>query len=188
MILKIYVTRHGQTDFNKQERILGTTDMDINETGLQQAHVLAEKVSGLNADVMIVSPMKRAQTTARIVSEKTGLEIVTDSRLREWNYGNYETHSRFSEGFEENKVNFAMRMGKTGESVLQLAHRVYSALDDIIKNYHDKTVLIVCHGGVCRIINTYFNDIKTEDFAVWMVNNCEILEYNVPEENYENRY
>lgn len=185
--MKIYVTRHGQTDFNKQDKILGTTDMDINETGLQQAYDLAEKVSNLNVDIMIVSPMKRAQTTAKIVSEKTGLEIVTEPRLKEWNYGEYETHSRFAEGFEENKVNFATRMGKTGESVLQLAHRVYSALDDIIKNYNDKTVLIVCHGGVCRIINTYFNDIKTEDFAVWMISNCEILQYDVLEDSYENR-
>lgn len=185
--MKIYVTRHGQTDFNKQDRILGTTDMDINETGLQQAHALAEKVAELNVDIMIVSPMKRTMTTAGIVSEKTGLEIITDPRLREWNYGEYEALSRFTEGFEENKINFAVRMGKNGESVLQLAHRVYSALDDIIENYHDKTVLIVCHGGVCRIINTYFNDVKTADFPAWTVNNCEILEYDVQEDGNENR-
>lgn len=180
--MKIYVARHGQTDFNKQDRILGTTDMDINETGLQQAHELAGKVSDLNVDIIVASPMKRAQTTAGIVSEKTGLEIITDSRLREWDYGEYEARPRVTEGFAENKINFAVRMGKTGESVLQLAHRVYSALDDIIKNYSDKNVLIVCHGGVCRIINTYFNDIKTEDFAVWVVNNCDILQYDVRED------
>lgn len=185
--MKIYVTRHGQTDFNKQERILGTTDADLNETGLQQAHELAEKVVGLNADIIIVSPMKRTQTTARIVSERTGLQIVTEPRLREWDYGEYEAHSRFTEGFEKDKTNFAVRMGKTGESVLQLAHRIYSALDDIIKNYSNKTVLIVCHGGVCRIINTYFNDIQIEDFAGWIVNNCEILEYDVQEDSHENR-
>ncbi len=185
--MKLYVTRHGQTDFNKQDRILGTTDIDINETGLQQAHELAEKVAGLNVDIMIVSPMKRTQTTAHIVAEKTGLPIITEPRLREWDYGEYETLPRFTEGFEESKINFAMRMGKNGESVLQLAHRIYSALDDIIKNYSNKNVLIVCHGGVCRIINTYFNDIDKEDFPVWLVNNCEILEYNVQEDSNENR-
>lgn len=185
--MKIYVTRHGQTDFNKQDRVLGTTDMDINETGVQQAHELAGKAAGLDIDIIIASPMKRAQTTAGIVSEKTGLEIITEPRLREWDYGEYESCSRFTEGFAENKTEFAVRMGKTGESVLQLAHRVYSALDDIIENYHNKTVLIISHGGVCRIINTYFNDVKTEDFAAWFVDNCSILEYGVQEGGNENR-
>ena len=185
--MKLYVTRHGQTDFNRQDRILGTTDMELNETGIQQAHGLAERVSGLDVDIMIVSPMKRAMKTAEIIAEKTGLEIITEPRLREWNYGNYETHSRFSEGFEDNKINFATRMGKTGESVLQLAHRIYSVIDDVIKNYSDKNVLLVCHGGVCGIINTYFNDVKTDDFAVWMINNCDILEYDIQGESHENR-
>ncbi|MCM1506846.1 MAG: histidine phosphatase family protein [Ruminococcus flavefaciens] len=185
--MKIYVTRHGQTDFNKQDRILGTTDVDINETGIQQAHELAEKVSALDADIMIVSPMKRTMKTAGIVAEKTGLEIITEPRFREWDYGEYESKTRFTEGFSDNKKSFGVKMGKTGESLLQLAHRVYSALDDIIKNYSDKNVLVVTHGGVCRVIETYFNDMTTAEFENWFMGNCQIIEYGLQEENYENR-
>ena len=178
--MKIYSTRHGQTSYNKQEIIMGTTDIDLDSTGEQQAEALAERIAELGTiDIIIASPMKRAQKTARAVAERCGLEIVTEERLREWDYGSYEGKSRFTEGFAENKVNFAVRMGKSGESLLQLTHRVYSALDDIIAEYSSKTVLLVTHGGVCRVIETYFNDMTNEQFSNWFMDNCGLLEYNI---------
>ena len=178
--MKIYSTRHGQTAYNKQEIILGTTDIELDETGEKQAQELAEKIKQLgNIDLMIVSPMKRAMRTAMAVSDKCGISMIVDERLREWDYGEYEGKSRFTEGFAENKINFGVRMGKSGESLLQLSHRVYTALDDIISRYRDKTVLIVSHGGVCRVIETYFNDMTTDEFANWFMDNCGLIEYNV---------
>ena len=178
--MKIYSTRHGQTSYNKQEIIMGTTDIDLDETGEKQALELADRIAGMNCiDIIIASPMKRAQRTARAVAERCGLEIVTEERLREWDYGYYEGKSRFTEGFAENKTEFGVRMGKSGESLMQLAHRVYSALDDIIKNYSGKNVLIVSHGGVCRVIETYFNDMTTEQFSNWFMDNCGLIEYSI---------
>jgi probable phosphoglycerate mutase len=178
--LKIYSTRHGQTDYNKQEIILGTTDLPLNETGRAQALELAENVEKLgDVDIIIASPMKRAQTTAKAVAERCGLDIVTDERLREWDYGDFEGRSRFTEGFAENKVNFGVRMGKSGESLLQLSHRVYSVLEDIKAKYSDKTVLVVCHGGICRVIETYFNDMTNEEYSNWFMGNCQIIGYSL---------
>lgn len=185
--MKIYSTRHGQTDFNKRDVILGTTDIELNETGLFQAEKLAEKVARLDVDIIIASPMMRAMKTAQFVAEKNGLEIIIDNRLREWNYGEYEGKPRVTEGFAGNKKNFGVKMGKTGESLLQLAQRVYSALDDIIKNYNQKNVLVVSHGGVCRVIETYFHDMTTAEFENWFMDNCQIIEYSLQEDGYENR-
>ncbi|MBP5430944.1 histidine phosphatase family protein [Ruminococcus sp.] len=177
--MKIYSTRHGQTSYNRQEIILGTTDILLDSTGEKQAEELAKRINDLNSiDIIISSPMKRALQTSKAIADKCGLDIITDERLREWDYGEYEGKSRFTEGFAENKVNFGVRMGKSGESLLQLTHRVYSALDDIIKNYSDKTVLIVSHGGVCRVIETYFNDMTTNIFSNWFMDNCGLIEYN----------
>ena len=174
----IYSTRHGQTSFNRQEIILGTTDIELDKTGEEQAAELAEKIAAMGAiDLIIASPMKRAQRTAAVVAERCGLDVITDERFREWDYGDYEGRSRFTEGFAENKVNFGVRMGSSGESLLQLTHRVYSALDDIIERYRDKTVLIVSHGGVCRVIETYFNDMTTDQFANWFMDNCGLIKY-----------
>ena len=176
--MKIYSTRHGQTAYNKQEIILGTTDIPLDSTGVKQAELLADRVAGMRSiDLIISSPMKRAMQTAGIVADRCGLEIITEERLREWDYGEYEGRTRFAEGFAGNKTAFGVRMGKSGESLLQLAHRVYSALDDIIKKYSDKTVLIVSHGGVCRVIETYFNDMTTDSFSNWFMDNCGLIEY-----------
>lgn len=178
--MKIYSTRHGQTDYNRDEIILGTTDLPLNETGLKQAEELAAEVERLgDVDVIIASPMLRAQTTARAVAERCGLKIVTDERLREWDYGEYEGKSRFTVGFAEGKLEFGVRMGNTGESLIQLAHRVYSVLDDIISEYAGRNVLIVSHGGVCRVIETYFNDMSAAEFGGWFMGNCEIIEYHI---------
>lgn len=178
--MKIYSTRHGQTEYNRLDIILGTTDLPLNEAGLAQAQALAEEVEKLgDVDIIIASPLLRAQTTARAVAERCGLRIVTDERLREWDYGEFEGKSRYTEGFAETKLDFGVKMGKTGESVLQLAHRVYSALDDIIAEYNGRNVLIVSHGGVSRIIETYFNDMTAEQFAGWFMGNCQIISYNI---------
>jgi len=178
--LKIYSTRHGQTEYNRTDTILGTTDIELNEIGISQAHELADTICKLgNIDIIIASPMKRALKTAQIVAETIGKEIIADDRLREWDYGRYEGKTRFTEGFAENKLNFGVRMGNSGESLLQLSHRVYSALDDIIEKYNEKNVLIVSHGGVCRVIETYFNDMSTETFAGWFMGNCQLLEYDI---------
>ncbi|EWM53492.1 histidine phosphatase family protein [Ruminococcus flavefaciens] len=188
--MKIFSTRHGQTEYNNRDIILGVTDIELDETGLRQAEALAARIADLSIiDLIIASPMKRAQKTANIVAERCGLNVITDERLREWDYGEYEGMYRYTEGFAVNKINFGVRMGKNCESLLQLSHRVYSAIDEIIAKYHDKTILIVSHGGVCRVIETYFNDMTTESFANWFMDNCGLIEYNIDmaEEYYENR-
>ena len=177
--MKIYSTRHGQTDFNKKDLVLGVTDISLNETGIAQAEELAERLKDKSIDIIISSPMKRALDTAKMVSEKNGAEIVTDSRLREWDYGSYEGKTRFADGFAEGKKEFAVRMGGTGESPFQIAHRVYSLLDEVKENYSDKTVLLVSHGGICRIIETYFNDMTTQQYSNWFMENCQLIEYEL---------
>lgn len=179
--MKIFSTRHGQTDYNKKDFILGTTDLELNETGLQQAYELAEYIrnSKIKIDVIVSSPMKRAMKTAQIVAELNNLEIITDKRLREWDYGEFEGLHRTAEGFHQNKLQFAVKMGKNGESLLQLSHRVYAALDEIIEKYSDKNVLLVSHGGICRVIETYFNNMTNEQFGGWFMGNCQLIEYNL---------
>ncbi len=177
--MKIYSTRHGETEYNRKDIILGVTDLPLNEKGKTQAAELAERVKALgDVDIIIASPMQRAQSTAKAAAELCGIEIITDERLREWDYGDYEGRSRYTEGFAKSKEAFGVRMGGSGESLLQLAHRVYSAIEDIIKNYSDKNVLIVSHGGVCRMIETYFHDMTTEEYSSWFMGNCQIIEYD----------
>lgn len=182
--MKIYSTRHGQTDYNKAEMILGTTDVELNEAGIGQAIKLADDIKSndnIIIDIIVASPMKRAVRTAEIVAEANNLQIVTDDRLREWDYGRFEGMHRTAEGFHESKRQFAVKMGETGESLLQLTHRVYSALDCIRKKYKGQNVLVVSHGGICRVIETYFNNMTTEQYSGWFMDNCQLIEYDLGE-------
>ena len=176
--MTIYFTRHGETTMNRLDHISGVTDCELTDIGMQQAEELAKKCAEAgDIDVIIASPLKRAQETAKAVSELINVPIKTDIRLTEWDYGEYEDKHRTTEGFAQAKREFGVKMKGGGESLLQLAHRVYSCIDDIRATYPDKTVLCVCHGGVCRIAETYFNDMTTEQFSHFFMGNCELRKY-----------
>jgi probable phosphoglycerate mutase len=178
--MKIYSTRHGETQWNLENRIVGITDLPLTDRGIEQAAMLAENVKNIgDIDIIISSPMKRARQTAQFTADALGLSVITDERLREWDYGSFEGLDRYADGFYENKRQFGVKMKDGGESLLQLAHRVYSVLDEIIEKYSDKNVLIVSHGGVCRVIHTYFNDMTTDEYSSWFMGNCQLIEYNI---------
>ena len=172
----IYAARHGQTQWNAQNRICGRTDLPLTEVGLAQAAQLAEKSVGHGIDLIIASPMLRAQQTAKAVAERLRVPMQTDARLIEQDYGIYEGMDRSTQAFLDNKRQFATRH-PGGESAMQLAYRVYSLLEDIKAKYADKTVLLVCHGGIMRVIRTYFEDMTNEAYANYSAANAELVKY-----------
>lgn len=176
--MKLYVTRHGETPWNVVNKICGRTDVPLTEKGLAQARDLAKRAGELGIDLIVASPMCRAYTTAQIVAEACGAPVVTDERLMEQDYGIYEGRDRSDPGFLANKRHFAFRY-PGGESMMQMARRVYGLLEELKKQYADKTLLLVCHGGVCRIINSYFRDMTNEEFFKYYIDNCalETFEY-----------
>ena len=175
--MAIYVTRHGQTEWNAENKVCGITDIALTEKGIAQAEELAEQVKEKNIEIIISSPMKRAIATSQIVSKKCHIPITVDDRLIEQNYGIYEGVDRKDEHFLANKRNFAYRY-PSGESMMQVAARVYPLLDEIKKKYMGKNVLIICHGGVCRVIRTYFIDLTNEEFFQYSLQNCTLETYN----------
>ena len=176
--MKLYYARHGQTEWNAQKRICSTTDMPLNETGLAQAHELAQKIAALgDVDIIVASPMLRAKQTAEIVAQTTGKQIFFDERLRELDFGelNGAQGEKFAEAVRQFRgTEFALPLGETGETLLQLTYRVYAALEDIHKTYAGKTVLVIAHGGVCRMIAAYFHPMTAEEFADFGTKNCEL--------------
>ncbi|MCH5260471.1 MAG: histidine phosphatase family protein [Lachnospiraceae bacterium] len=176
--MTFYVARHGQTEWNAENKVCGITDIALTEKGIAQADELADQVKGKNIEIIISSPMKRAVTTSQIVSEKCHIPMMIDNRLVEQNYGVYEGVDRNNEDFLANKRNFAYRY-PNGESMIQVAVRVYTFLDEIKKQYSGKNVLIVSHGGVCRILKTYFSDMTNEEFFHYTLQNCKLEEYHI---------
>ena len=88
--MKIYVTRHGQTDYNKKELMQGRSDIPLNETGMEQAHATKAKVGDVKFDAVYASPLIRAVQTASIIGDIDPSEIIKDERIIEADFGRYE--------------------------------------------------------------------------------------------------
>ena len=176
--MKLYVARHGQTVWNAANRVCGITDVELTEKGIEQAQELAKLVSEAKVDMILTSPLVRAMDTGKIVSEYCNIPMMVDNRLIEQNYGIYEGVDRTNEEFLANKRNFAYRY-PNGESMMQVAYRIYGLLEDIKKKYSGKDVLLISHGGVCRIIETYFNDMTNEEFFNYTLKNAQLKIYEL---------
>ena len=158
--MKIYVARHGQTQWNADNKVCGRTDIPLTELGLRQAQLLADNAKDRAIDLIIVSPMIRARQTAQAVVDRYNLPVIVDERLIEQHFGIYEGVDRKDPRFLAGKRKFAFKYPGGGESMMQVAQRVYNLLDEVKTKYHDKNVLLVCHGGVCMVIRTYFEDME----------------------------
>lgn len=85
-------------------------------------------------------------------------------RLKEQNFGKYESTPRDGEEFAEMKAHFIYDFDG-GETMLHLAQRIYDLLDELAKEAEDKTYLLVAHNGISRIVHSYFHNMENEEFA-----------------------
>ena len=163
--MKLYVIRHGQTDWNAIEKLQGKTDTELNETGINQASQAKEEFDKLQVDLIIASPLKRTKRTAEIINENKKLPLFYDERLMERCFGDAEgTFFKQTGIFKKVKLwdynensNY-----QNAEPVVDLCKRVWSFLDEVKEKYSDKNVLLVTHGGTMRTINAYFNGIQDD--------------------------
>ena len=172
-----YFVRHGQTVWNVENKICGATDIELTPLGHEQAIETGRKIlkMGIEADMILTSPLVRASETARHISEVTGIPMQVEMRLKEQNFGRYESTPRDGAKFHEAKKDMASRFG-TGESMLQMAQRIYNLLDDIKAG--DKKYILVAHNGIVRIVESYFREMDNEEFSSLGIKNCEVKRYD----------
>lgn len=141
----IALLRHGQTDWNIDFRLQGTSDIPLNETGLAQARAAAEAISS-QWDVIVSSPLDRAVKTAQIVAERHALgELQIEPLLLERSFGEAEgmLYTEWREKFSDSKV-------PGGESIEELEARCHRLLEHLASKYRGKRVLTVSHGALIR--------------------------------------
>ena len=176
--MKLYVARHGETAWNAENKICGRTDLPLTDRGIRQAKALAENMAGTPIDRIIASPMIRAQQTAAAVSEVLGIAVQTDARLIEQNFGIFEGKDRKDPGYLANKRMFAYRY-PGGESQMDVAYRVYGLIEELKEKYPDESILLVCHGGVCRSVRTYFEDMTNDEYFYFSEENANARMYEL---------
>lgn len=141
----IGLLRHGQTDWNIDFRLQGTSDIPLNATGIAQAHTAAEGIAG-DWDVVVASPLSRAIDTAKIVSARHNLgEVAILPLLLERSFGEAEglLYDTWREKYPDSVV-------PGGESLQELEARATKLLDEVVRLYAGQRVLAVSHGALIR--------------------------------------
>ena len=176
----LYFVRHGQTIWNVENKICGSTDIALTPLGHEQAIAAGKLILERQypIDAILYSPLMRAADTAKHIAEVTGLPAFAEPRLREQNFGKYESTARDGAAFQQAKTQFANHY-EGGESMLQLAQRIYNLIDDLKNDPSGKTYLLVAHNGIARIVQSYFYEMTNEEFAAFGIENCTLLEFEL---------
>lgn len=175
--MKIYLTRHGQTNLNKRKLMQGRTDEPLNQTGILQAKHMHELVKDVKFDAVYASPLQRAIQTASLISGLDESNIIIDPRITEVEFGKYELKKYYLMGPSMTAhwiLPETFKEPKTVESISSMVERSQSFLKEIeSKDYEN--VLIVCHGGIIRALRGYLFD--KPNGIMWRPKplNCEIL-------------
>ena len=151
--------RHGETDWNRQQRFQGHIDVALNATGRAQAQRLAERLGAEAADVLISSDLSRALQTAAPLGRAWTLQAAPMPGLREQSFGILEgldvptiktEHAALWRDWLSHRADFALPGG--GESLRQFHDRVLAAVRDIADTHAGRRVAVVTHGGVLDML------------------------------------
>ena len=179
--MRLFLTRHGETDFSLNNTVCGSTDCPLTDKGREQARDLADYIKGKGLYIAVIysSPLVRARETAEIISKAISAPVIVDDRLREQSCGAYEgVTKRDDQEFNRAIKHFANRL-QGGDSALQLAQRVYNFLDEICVDGGKSASLIVGHVCVCRMVHTYFNEISNDEYFGYLQGTCTLAEYDM---------
>lgn len=186
----IYIMRHGETYWNKEGRIQGSSDIRLTDYGLKLAELSGDGFykDGIQFDRIFTSPYIRAVTTAQVVAGKNlspdaaEPAFIVDDRLREMCFGKYEGMKLSDiKNSDQNIIECFSCPSRfipdeTGESYGEVFDRV----DDFMKhellpleqNPDLKNILVLCHGTVIRAFLTRINNTALDDFWKMKQPNC----------------
>lgn len=177
--MNLYITRHGQTDGNLYRIMDGIRDIDLNKKGIEQANDTKEALKDIKFDLIICSPLTRTKHTMEIININNA-PVIYDERIIERDCGEF-TEKSFDSLDRDWYWNYHNKtIYEKAESMDTLFKRVYDFLDDIKEKYKGKTILLVTHSGVTKVISCYFNGIPEDgNLQVLEMNNCEVKKYEI---------
>ena len=155
----IYLSRHGQTDWNLFKRFNGCTDVYLNQTGIGQAKRQAENLKDITFDACFCSPQTRARQFCEIIFNG---HIIFDDRLAEIKCGEFESMEETAETMK--LFWLAIQNGDKGTEYFEtFIRRNCEVCDMIMEKHKGKNVLIVTHAANARVIDFYFKG-KPNDY------------------------
>ncbi len=161
--LRLLLVRHGETEWSREGRFYGRTNLPLTDVGLQDAQDLIAKITPFAPDIAYVSPALRAQQTAGPTLAALGLEKIDEPDLWEQDYGDWEG-KHFNDVKAESAQVFEQWLAKEipgppgGETTAVVRDRAMRVVSKITDSYQDQTILIVAHGSLlnamlCGLVN-----------------------------------
>lgn len=169
---RLYLMRHGEVE-DRYHRVFGGSriDMELSPRGHEQAHALADYIHTHAMDAVYVSPMKRAHQTLAPLLARNGHEPRVMDDLREVDFGDWTglNWEEVATKFRISAFDWLDRMEAAaipgGESAQQLRARVQPCVEQILKAHTGKSVAIVCHGGIVRMMLAILLDLPLSKTA-----------------------
>ena len=175
----IILVRHGETDWNVSEVFRGRIDIELNETGLKQAGLLAEYLGDLRLDAIYSSPLKRALKTAEVIASHHNLDVEITPGLIDFDFGEWQglahevVKDRYKELYAE-WINSPQQVKMAaGESLNDVRGRVTGVVNSIVDKY-EGTVVLVAHRVVNKVLicallgldNSHFWNIRQDTCGI----------------------
>jgi probable phosphoglycerate mutase len=179
---KVYILRHGETDYNVQCRYQGQSDIPLNEYWRRQVQVAKAHIKNLIFEVIYVSPTQRTNETAQIINVRN-VPLIQERAFLERNMWVYEwlTRQEAQEKYPNLwKLNITRQYKSAPtnwETIKDVEERVFSKLNEL-KSTITNDILIVTHAFTSKVIHKYFNpNISDENFFAFVIENSEIQTY-----------
>lgn len=183
--MEIYIVRHGETLWNRDKRLQGSTDIELSDYGRELAIKTGEALIDTHFDRIYSSPLKRAYETASLIRSNRSIDIITDDRIRELSFGHFEGHN-FSRLIADDDLTFKYffkqphlyKPAEDGETLEHLVERAGSFMQEVIEPLSDtcERVMIVAHGALNKGIMTYIKKHSLEHFwSGGLQQNCNVI-------------
>lgn len=189
--MKLYLVRHGETDWNKVRRLQGQVDIPLNEFGRHLAVQTGKGLSGIPFDICISSPLSRAKETGELILAGKDVPIVTDERIIEMAFGEWEGGCCSKEGWnlpEEFHYFFdapeKYKAPEGGEDFAAIKKRTGEFLEELYQreDLKGKRILITTHGAaLCALLNNIKKKPLSDFWGGGVHKNCAVTEVKVEE-------
>jgi len=172
---EIILARHGETAWNVEEVFRGRIDVELNQTGLKQAELLAEYLSGQKIEAVYSSPLQRALKTAEAVARRHNLRVEIVSGLTDCDFGRWqglhlgEVKDKYSQLYQQWAESPQSVKIPGGESLDEVRKRAIAVVNEIVSR-HGERVVLVSHRVVNKVLicallgldNSHFWNIKQD--------------------------
>ena len=184
-MLNIYLLRHGETQWNADgNRYCGRTDIPLTKKGIAQAGLVHDQLKHIDLDAVYSSPLQRALHTAQIASGKN--EIITDERLIEFSFGNWEGKTK-EEFIPEDPALWdswcddpgTTNAGVTGETANEVLMRVNNFFEFLLKKFPSGNVLVVGHNGINRFYLAFKLSMQLKNYRRLVQQNSSITMFTL---------